>query len=88
MGFGIEEGRYDTATLRRNRAVIGALAVASLALILVLPAFTEWPLSNALGIAAVLVVLHACLWWMFASKKAGPLETSTSWAQWRRNLNL
>ena len=86
MGFGMEEGTYDEATRRRNAIVVFAFAACTSFAAILGGLVTEWPMKNAIGIALLMLGFSACLWWMFASKRAGPLETSTSWEQWRKNF--
>lgn len=88
MGFGIEEKEYDPQLRRRNRIVIVTLAVLTIGATLIAGAVTEWPMKNALGIAGLLVLLHASLWWMFGSRRAGHLVAPTNWAEWRKRMNL
>jgi len=64
------------------------MAVTTIAAALIAGAITEWPMKNALGIAGLLVVFHACLWWMFGSRRAGHLVAPTNWAEWRQRMHL
>lgn len=88
MGFGMEEEPFSPELRSRNRRLISAAAVVSVAAALIASAVSTWPLKNALGICGLLVIFYASLWWMFASRRAGHLRAPTSWPEWRKRLNL
>jgi len=72
--FGLSEGSYDARTRLRNRVVIGLLFAGAIVACALGAALTDWPWSNAIGLMIVAFVVAALLWWMFASRKAGPVS--------------
>ena len=69
-----EENRYGDRQLRRNRAMVGILVIGGVAACLVAGAMTSWPWGNAIATSVVVAVFGACLWWAFASAKAGTVK--------------
>lgn len=72
------EGRYSSERLRVHRFSVGAMTVAGLGACLAGAAFTSWPWANAVAVSALVIGFGASLWWMFASRKAGPVGVSAS----------
>lgn len=72
--FGLAEGTYDDRTLLRNRVTIGLLFAGAVAACVLGAALTEWPWSNAIAMMIFSLVVALLLWWMFASRKAGPVR--------------
>lgn len=80
-----EEGRYSAEELRRNRLAVGVLVVAGMAACLIGAAVSDWPWPNAIGMCGVVAAFGAAFWWLFASRKAGPLSVNAgSWNRFRR----
>lgn len=80
------EGTYSPEDLRRNRLVIVLLALAGVVAAVVGSALSDWPMANALGIAAVWLVVCAGLWWLFGSRKAGPVSLSGQSRGWFKSV--
>lgn len=81
------EGRYSPDRLRRNRVAIVTAALAGVAASVVGSALTDWPMNNALGIAAVWLVICAALWWLFGSRGAGPVQMSAGSQGWFKSVS-
>lgn len=86
MSFGFEEGDYTDSQRNRNRATIVGLGVAAIAVCVALGASSVWTARNAIGMSGVTVVVALCLWWMFGSRRAGPVGLSASSRSWFSSL--
>jgi hypothetical protein len=86
-GFGIDEVPYEPEVRKRHQLIIAALTIGGAALILLVPTYTTWPFKNAIAITGIWLVFCACLYWMFASKKAGRLDVSVSMNRLRRMMH-
>lgn len=78
MGLGLAEVEYGAATRRRNRITVSVLTAAAVIAVLVAGAATSWPMANAIPSAGLVLVFGACLWWMFASRRAGKVRFTKS----------
>lgn len=70
------ESRYDAAQLRRNRVLIALITLGGVGACMIGGATTSWPWGNAIATSVVVLVFGGCLWWLFASRKAGPVKLS------------
>lgn len=69
-----EENRYSDRQLRRNRSVVATLTLGGVAACVVAGGLTSWPWGNAIATSVVVLVFGVCLWWAFASAKAGTVK--------------
>ena len=83
---GFVEGRYGDAERRRNRGLVAAVTAGGLAVLILLAALTSWPWSNAVASSALWLGFGATLWWLFASKKAGPVRLTGRASTYFRDL--
>ena len=67
---------------RRNRIAIVVAAIGGVIAAVIGSLLSEWPMANALGISAFWLVICALLWWLFGSRKAGPVRLSRRSMGW------
>jgi len=81
---GFTEGRYEPAVLTRNRVVIASVTAAAIAACVIAGFATSWPMGNALASAGLVLAFGASFWWMFGSKKSGPVRRSDTSKYWSK----
>lgn len=75
---GFTEGTYSDEKRLKNRLAIIVTTLSVAAVLLLTTLMTDWPTSNAIASIGVVLAFGAALWWMFGSKKAGPVAQTAA----------